>query len=356
MEFVVDKKIQRLIPPLSDAEFAGLTEQIVANGCRDALVVWKEKGILLDGHNRFAICTEHNIKYKTVSMSFESRADAEIWMIRHQLDRRNIALFQKAELALLLKPLLAEKAKANQSHGKTAPGKTLMENSTEALDTRDELAAIAGVSNNTISRVEVLTKEADDETLKELRSGETSVNAAYCMIRRGPLKQVHVSNNSGNNEWYTPAEYVEAAREAMGGIDTDPASSKIANRTVRAKKFFTELNSGLDAKWGNRVWMNPPYSQPLIHLFADALASKYLSGEVQVACVLVNNATETEWFNTLSKESSAICFPRGRIRFLDTDGNPGGAPLQGQAIIYLGENRYAFDNYFSEFGEVFYRD
>jgi hypothetical protein len=68
--------------------------------------------------------------------------------------------------------------------------------------------------------------------------------------------------------------------------------------------------------------------------------------------VLVNNATETGWFQTLANVASAVAFPKGRIRFLDTSGHPGGAPLQGQAVIYCGAHKHDFREAFNRFGMV----
>jgi hypothetical protein len=70
------------------------------------------------------------------------------------------------------------------------------------------------------------------------------------------------------------------------------------------------------------------------------------------AIVLVNNATETAWFQTMATEASAICFPKGRIRFVDPEGRPSCAPLQGQAIIYCGALPDDFEDEFSRFGFV----
>ena len=173
-------------------------------------------------------------------------------------------------------------------------------------------------------------------------------------IFKNPKPPAHVSHNSGNNEWYTPREYIQAARDVMGDIDTDPASSEIANRTVNARIFYTADEDGLAYDWRGRVWMNPPYAQPLITEFCEKLAGDYRQGFVYEACALVNNATETKWFNSLLEEAAAVCFIRGRVKFIDPAGNPSGAPLQGQAVLYLGENPEKFSSVFSEFGAVLY--
>lgn len=157
-------------------------------------------------------------------------------------------------------------------------------------------------------------------------------------------KNVHVSNNSGNNEWYTPIRFLEIARKVMGSIDTDPASSEIANKNVKAKTFYTQETNGLEQDWVGNVWMNPPYAQPLIQQFADKLIAEIDNGNTKQAMVLVNNATETKWFNTLSKKASGIWFVPSRIKFIDVTGKPSGAPLQGQAMLYFGDNFDTFRN------------
>jgi hypothetical protein len=160
----------------------------------------------------------------------------------------------------------------------------------------------------------------------------------------------HVSFNSGNNEWYTPPEFIEAARKVMGKIDFDPASSEIANRTVKATKYCTAEDDGLLWAWGGKVWMNPPYAGELIGRFCFKLVDHFERGEIEEAIILVNNSTETAWFDRLIDCASAVVFPKTRVKFIDMNGKPSGAPLQGQAIIYLGRHGYKFIEAFSQFG------
>jgi phage N-6-adenine-methyltransferase len=163
----------------------------------------------------------------------------------------------------------------------------------------------------------------------------------------------HVSHNSGDNEWYTPREYIEAARQVLGAIDLDPASSDEAQAVVQAARYFTLADDGLRKRWQGRVWMNPPYSRPEIEHFVDKLAAAVAERDVSAAIVLVNNATETEWFATLGANAAAICFPTGRVQYWKPNAESA-TPLQGQAVIYLGDAPQAFARVFRSFGAVLF--
>lgn len=88
MDIKIDPEFRDVIPPLSAEEYAGLEANILADGCMNALVLWGE--ILVDGHNRYRICTEHNIPFKTVQKDFDSREDVIIWICKNQSGRRNL--------------------------------------------------------------------------------------------------------------------------------------------------------------------------------------------------------------------------------------------------------------------------
>ena len=194
------------------------------------------------------------------------------------------------------------------------------------------------------------------------RVGKSHVHIVYCLKavtqvtgERGDFqnayeqaKGVHVAS-SGENEWYTPVEYIEAARAVMGGIDLDPASSVEANEVVQAGTFYTLEQDGLAQEWRGRVWMNPPYNRPLIDNFCGKLGEDFAAGHVTAACVMCNNATETGWFHALAEVASAFCFPRQRVRFWQPEKETA-TGLQGQAVVYLGENVDGFRAEFLQFG------
>jgi phage N-6-adenine-methyltransferase len=164
---------------------------------------------------------------------------------------------------------------------------------------------------------------------------------------------VHISQATGENEWYTPGEYVQLARQVMGGIDLDPASCELAQRTVDAAKFYSIEDDGLRQEWCGKIWMNPPYSKDLCALFINKLIDEIDYGRVKQACVLVNNATETGWCQRLLEVAEAVCFVAGRIRFVDKFGKPANSPLQGQLVAYYGSDADLFASTFARVGVSF---
>jgi len=156
--------------------------------------------------------------------------------------------------------------------------------------------------------------------------------------------------NGGGNEWYTPPQYIEAAREVMGGIDLDPASNDIAAQWINATSYYTITDNGLAKSWEGRVWMNPPYSQPLISQFFEKLLSEFEKGTVSEAIALTNNNTDTAWFHQVMRDVQAVCFTRGRIKFLFEGTNKKASPTQGQVFYYLGPAPQRFVEVFSQFG------
>ena len=153
-------------------------------------------------------------------------------------------------------------------------------------------------------------------------------------------------NRNSTTDWHTPFEYIEAARIVLGGIDLDPASSELANQTVKATEYFTTDDNGLNHEWHGRIWLNPPFASGLIERFVD----KLLASTFEAAIILVDNATETRWFRKLADNSSAIVFTTGRINFFKGGTHEAGSPTRGQTFFYFGSAPDKFFATFQQFG------
>ncbi len=154
--------------------------------------------------------------------------------------------------------------------------------------------------------------------------------------------------SSKENDWYTPSKYIESARFVLGSIDLDPATSELAQETVKASKYYTIDNSGLDEAWEGNVWMNPPYSMPEIQIFIDKLLNEK---EVDQWIVLTNNSSDTGWFHKLLDMSDAVCFTKGRVGFENIQGDKM-ATRQGQTFFYFGEDVELFNSEFRAYGKI----
>ena len=152
------------------------------------------------------------------------------------------------------------------------------------------------------------------------------------------------------DEWYTPKEYIEAARAMMGGIDLDPASCKIAQRTVKAASYFTVEDDGLAHEWRGRVWLNPPYSRP--EIFIAKLLAEFWGGRVTQAILLTHTYNGSGWFHEALAAAAVYCLLSRRIRFVNAGKGKLASPQLGQTIFYFGDRPGAFAEHFAEFGHI----
>ena len=168
------------------------------------------------------------------------------------------------------------------------------------------------------------------------------------------IRALMVQSNS--NEWITPQYIIDAARQAMGSIDLDPASSDIAQQTVQAQNYYTKAIDGFKQPWSGNIWMNPPYGQRNhankiygAPAWVRRLVKEFHAGSVTQACILIRDGNSK--FPLLGK--SFVCEPNYRIKFID--------PLSGQvakwpqhvcSIHYLGERPHDFANAFKHIGAI----
>lgn len=184
----VDPEFKSLIPPLTEDEYAQLLDNIDRDGFREPITVWLNHGIVLDGHNRLAIWQSlyqnaDDPKYEPaiVEMPFADRQAARDWIIRNQLGRRNLTPAARIELALLLKPGLVKQAKENSGTRTDLCQKSDGGSCAGRVD--EQVAKAAGVSRDTVRKVEEVLASDDTETITDMRAGTISVNGAHKAVR-----------------------------------------------------------------------------------------------------------------------------------------------------------------------------
>lgn len=170
------------------------------------------------------------------------------------------------------------------------------------------------------------------------------------IARQQPV--VHGSHNlSGKVEWYTPAKYIESARNVMGSINCDPCSSELAQATIQADTFYTIDTDGLAHEWAGTAWMNPPYAASIVKKFVDKLLGHLHTGDITQAIMLTHNNADTAWFHKAAMNCSVACFTRGRVRFYDQHGE-GNSPTHGHTFMYFGRRHKRFANEFRQYGWI----
>ena len=273
MNITVNEELRSFIDPLTDIEYAALERSLLAEGCRDALVLWGE--VLIDGHNRYAICRKHGIDFKAVqNTSFAALDDVMLWVIDNHLARRSVSDFQRGVLALRKKELVAARAAQRRAEADAAraaaaagQGATSVEDNAEAaaeaeagspavapepLATREDIARVARVSSNTISQIERIQKAATPELVDAVRAGTISINAA-ATVATLPEAEQKAAVAGGRKELQQAAKQVRdqrvAARppkEAPAG-DVDELRAEVTRLKARVALLSAE-NEALSAK------------------------------------------------------------------------------------------------------------
>lgn len=184
-----------------------------------------------------------------------------------------------------------------------------------------------------------------------------------------------INQSSGDTEIYSPPFVIAAAREVMGRIDLDPASSKLANENIGATRWFGKEHNGLTKSWHGKVWMNHPFSAGWkactetcnrktcqkrgFHIYEDIpsnadwinkLVTEYESGPVYEACCISFASTSEAWFQPLLKRLQ--CFLSPRTNYYLPDGSLYSGVTKGSAITYFGRNPNKFRSVFEKYGVV----
>jgi phage N-6-adenine-methyltransferase len=348
--------LAKIFPLLEGAAFDELVADIKAHGLREPICLYG--GQVLDGRNRYRACLETGVE--PCFIVYEG-GDPLAFVISLNLKRRHLDESQRAVVAARL-------ANLQRGDNQHAPIGACSISQVDA-------AGMLNVSRRNVQRAKQVIDDGAPELVGAVERGAVSVSAAADIARHATKEEQRkiisacdakeilaaakaIKNRSqkgttgtGDNEWYTPEEYLDAARSVLGVFDLDPASSKAAQKLVKAERFYSEEDDGLSQQWNGRVWLNPPYAQPHIVNFIAKLLSEIKASNVSEAILLTHNYTDTEWFHTAASACRAICFTRGRIKFWNPNGDVA-APTQGQAFFYFGDNPKKFAEVFASIGVV----
>jgi hypothetical protein len=159
-----------------------------------------------------------------------------------------------------------------------------------------------------------------------------------------------INQDSGDTEYYTDPRIIEAARNVLGVINVDPASSELANKTVQAEVFYDKQNDGLKRAWYGTVWMNHPFSRVGNPLWINHLLSQYAEGNVDAFLCITFASTSEKWFQPLLPFLQ--CFLSPRTNYYLPDGTIKKGVTKGSVVTYGGPHLEKFIFNFSKFGYI----
>jgi hypothetical protein len=244
MNFRIDEELRLLIPPLSKEEYEQLEENIRQWGCLDPLKVWPvpdtDDVVLLDGHNRFAICSEHNVSYVTESVPLLDRAAAIDWMIANQLGRRNLSAEQIGYLRG--KQYQQDKQEITNPGGSNQYREVVGQNDPQPPNsTAAKLAKEHRVSERTIKRDADYAKAIDDivaattpEVKQQILGGDSK------LTKSAILKMAKLARK-------TPAAVSDVLEEINKAANKTAASAVVQRATEKIKEIpMSRENARLD--------------------------------------------------------------------------------------------------------------
>ena len=263
MDIIVNEALKAYIDPLTSEEHAALERSILAEGCRDALVLWGD--VLVDGHNRYGICKKHNLPFNTVqSALFKSMDDVHLWMIDQHLGRRSVSDFQRGVLALRKREILTARQQQAVAEAVTTETATSVAGGEDmasapavgaptslAFKSREDLAKAARLSSSQVVMIEKIQKQAAPELVAAVKSGVISINAAAAVATLPAEEQVAAAS-AGKDELKQAAKRVRdakrAAREAMADQAVPAfAPEHGAGEAAATQAMITELQQRVAA-------------------------------------------------------------------------------------------------------------
>jgi hypothetical protein len=255
MNIVINEDLKAYIDPLTPEEHASLERSLLAEGCRDALVLWGD--VLVDGHNRYGICQKHGLPFQTVQNTrFQSMEDVHLWMIDQHLGRRSVSDFQRGVLALRKREIVAERraaalaaagpAQTPNAHDATGnaepPAPATPQPAPEPLGSREAIARAARLSSSQVVMIEKIRKQAAPELVAAVKSGTISINAAAAVASLPAQEQVAAAI-AGKDELKQAAKRVRDARRKPREETVAPAGDAEPDTVAALQQRVAELTA-----------------------------------------------------------------------------------------------------------------
>ena len=278
MDIVVNEELKAYIDPLTPEEYESLERSILAEGCRDALVLWGD--VLVDGHNRYGICQKHGLPFNTVQNThFKSIEDVHLWMIDQHLGRRSVSDFQRGVLALRKREILTERRGRRgaapvtpvdpddlpwddsvpgvppSADAPAAPAAVVVSAESQSLNTREALAKAARLSSSQVVMIEKIQKHAAPELVAAVRAGEITLSAA-ATVASLPAEEQAAAALGGRDELKLAAKRVRDAKrkpredkpegeEEASAEDVQALRQRVAELTEENESLRLQLDLSL---------------------------------------------------------------------------------------------------------------
>ena len=227
MTIAINEDLRAYIDPLTPEEAEALERSLLTEGCRDALVLWGD--VLVDGHNRYRICTKHGLPFETVqNPRFRSIDDVHLWMIDQHLGRRSVSDFQRGVLALRKKEIVTGRAAGSSGEGGDAPFDGGTPVPSPPMNSREALAKAARLSSNQIVMIEKIRRHAAPEVVEAVRSGTISINAAAAVAGL-PAGEQSAAAAAGKDELRQAAKRVRESKRKPRAVPASEQDAGVAD-------------------------------------------------------------------------------------------------------------------------------
>jgi hypothetical protein len=255
MNITVNPDLKAYIDPLTPEEHEALERSILAEGCRDALVLWGD--VLVDGHNRYGICQKHGLPFETVqNPRFQSMEDVHLWMIDQHLGRRSVSDFQRGVLALRKREIIAERRArflaapreetspepTEQDAPSANPAATTAVPEPRPLNSREDIAKAARLSSSQVVMIEKIQKQAEPELVAALKSGAISLNAAAAVASL-PAEEQKAAALAGKDELKLAAKRVRDAKRKPSEAAPEQPADEAGDELQRLRAQVSELQA-----------------------------------------------------------------------------------------------------------------